>query len=63
MSGRVCLTSDEAFEAGFNEPCQHGRPDPDDCSRCRLTDAEIGRLVVLLQGARHPQEQSANTAA
>lgn len=62
MSGRVCLTPEEAFEAGFNEPCQHGRPDPNDCPRCRLTAAEIGRLVVLLQGAYRPQH-SAQTAA
>lgn len=62
MNRRVCLTPEEAFAAGFNEPCQHGQPDPEDCSRCRLTDAEIGRLVVLLQGAHRPQ-QSTNAAA
>jgi hypothetical protein len=60
---RRCLTPDEAFEAGFNEPCQHGIPDPEDCQRCRLTDAEICRLVVLLQGALAPQVQDATTAA
>lgn len=48
---RVCLTPDEAFEAGFAEPCEHNVPDPEDCSRCRLTSAEVHRLVVLLQGA------------
>ncbi|NUP19844.1 MAG: hypothetical protein HOZ81_27950 [Streptomyces sp.] len=63
MSRRICLTPDEAFEAGFNEPCQHGRPDPNDCTRCRLSDAEIGRLVVLLQGSVRPLTQSAATAA
>ncbi|MDN3021570.1 hypothetical protein [Streptomyces sp. S.PB5] len=62
MNRRVCLTPEEAFEAGFNDSCQHDQPDPNDCPRCRLTDAEIGRLVVLLQGAYRPQ-QSATTAA
>jgi hypothetical protein len=59
---RICMTADEAFQAGFNEPCQHGTP-PDVCSRCRLTDAEIGRLVVLLRGAFAPKPQDAKTAA
>lgn len=59
---RVCMTVDEAFEAGFNEPCEHGTP-PADCPSCRLTDAEIGRLVVLLRGAMAPQPKDAKTAA
>jgi hypothetical protein len=59
---RVVLTIDEAFEAGFNEPCEHGTP-PEDCPSCRLTAAEIGRLVVLLRGALTSQPKDAKTAA
>jgi hypothetical protein len=43
----MCRTRDEAFEAGFTAPCEHGVPLPRDCPRCRLTDAEISRLAVL----------------
>jgi hypothetical protein len=58
--GRVCMTPEEAFQAGFDEPCGHGIADPGDCSRCRLTDAEIGRLVVLLsQPLASPTQESA----
>ncbi|MFJ9377754.1 hypothetical protein [Streptomyces sp. NPDC101455] len=49
MSRRICLSADEAFEAGFKAPCEHLVPDPNDCPRCRLTEAEIRRLVVLLR--------------
>ncbi|WP_329597793.1 hypothetical protein OIE43_18970 [Streptomyces pseudovenezuelae] len=49
MTGRICLTPEEAFEAGFEEPCEHLVPDPSDCPSCRLTEAEIRRLVVLLR--------------
>ncbi|MFJ8140618.1 hypothetical protein [Streptomyces sp. NPDC096013] len=49
MSGRVCLSVDEAFQAGFEEPCQHLVPDPNDCPKCRLTEAEIRRVAVLLR--------------
>jgi hypothetical protein len=59
---QICMTADEAFEAGFNEPCEHGTP-PNACPDCRLTNAEIGRLVVLLRGALTPQPQNAKTAA
>ncbi|MFI0528512.1 hypothetical protein ACH3XX_00510 [Streptomyces scabiei] len=59
---RICKTADQAFEAGFNEPCEHDTQ-PDHCPHCRLTDAEIGRLVVLLRGTRQPQAQDAKTAA
>ncbi|GAA2107566.1 hypothetical protein [Streptomyces synnematoformans] len=43
----MCRTPDEAFQAGWDAPCEHGVPVPDDCPRCRLTGAEIGRLAVL----------------
>lgn len=61
MSGRVCLTPDQAFDAGFAEPCEHNVPDPEDCSRCRLTITEIQRLSVLFRGSivRPAQHSSA----
>ncbi|GAQ61930.1 hypothetical protein [Streptomyces scabiei] len=62
MNRKAGMTVEEAFEAGFSEPCDHGTP-PSDCPRCRLTDAEIGRLVVLLRGALTPQQRDARTAA
>lgn len=49
MTGQICLTPDQAFEAGFSEPCEHLVPDPNDCPQCRLTEAEIRRLAVLLR--------------
>lgn len=48
---RICLTPEEAFEAGFSEPCEHNMQAPEGCPQCRLTSTEIHRLVVLLQGA------------
>lgn len=61
MTGRICRTADEAFQAGFEEPCEHQVPDPEDCPQCRLTEAEIGRLVVLLR--RDPAVPAARTTA
>ncbi|WP_406730776.1 hypothetical protein [Streptomyces sp. NBC_01794] len=46
---KVCRTAEEAFWAGYNAPCEHDVPDPNDCPYCRLTDAEIGRMTVLHQ--------------
>lgn len=51
---RICRTAEEAFEAGWNEPCDHGRPNPGDCPTCGLTDGEITRLSVLLSGLAAP---------
>lgn len=62
MSGRICLTPDEAFEAGFAELCEH-QLGPETCPQCRLTAAEIGRLVVLLHGAARASAQSTTKAA
>lgn len=45
---RICRTPEEAWQAGWDEPCQHGVPDITQCPACRLTEAEIGRLAVLL---------------
>ena len=44
---KVCRTPEEAFEAGWNSPCEHDIADPTKCPRCRLTPAEIGRLAAL----------------
>lgn len=44
---RICRTAEEAFQAGFEAPCEHLVPDPNDCPRCRLTDDEVARLAVL----------------
>ena len=49
MATRVCRTPDDAFLAGWNEPCDHGR-EPGDCPICGLTTAEIAQLSVLLSG-------------
>lgn len=40
-------TFEEAFQQGYDEPCEHGVPDPNDCPKCRLTPEEITRLAVL----------------
>lgn len=49
MTGRICLSPDAAFEAGFEEACEHHVPDPTTCPKCRLTEAEIRRFAVLLR--------------
>lgn len=51
---RICRTPEEAFEAGLTEPCEHGARVAVDCERCRLTEAEIGHLAVLLQSCLRP---------
>lgn len=60
---RICRTPQEAFEAGFNAPCEHGVPRPPNCPRCRLTEAEIGRLAVLLGACLRPAAERSETAA
>lgn len=60
---RICRTPQEAFEAGFNAPCEHLVPDPNDCPRCRLTEAEIRRLAVLLRRRPQTAAESSETAA
>lgn len=44
----MCRTPEEAFQAGWDAPCEHGIPDPTECPECRLTPEEITRLAVLL---------------
>lgn len=63
MTGRICLSTDEAFEAGFNEPCEHHVSDPNACPDCRLSAAEIRRLVVLLRGESLPESAPRAAAA
>ena len=63
MNSRICLSVEQAFEAGFEEPCQHLVPDPDDCPQCRLSDAEIRRLVVLLRSELAPETTARPAAA
>jgi hypothetical protein len=43
----ICRTPEEALQAGLDAPCEHGIPNPNDCPRCALTDAEIAFLVAL----------------
>lgn len=59
---RLCRTPDEAFAAGWNEPCDHGR-DPAACDECAPTEAEIARLVVLLSNLAVPALPQAGRAA
>lgn len=58
MPARICRTADEAFQAGWDEPCDHGL-DPGECSACCLTDAEIARLVLLLSDLASPAPERA----
>lgn len=62
MSGRICLTPDEAFAAGYEEPCEHLVPDPNQCPTCRLSGDEIRRLAVLLR-SEPTAESGPRTAA
>lgn len=59
----ICRTADEAWDAGYNSPCEHGIPDPNDCPECELTPAEIARLVVLHRPYLKPSPVSAAVSA
>lgn len=63
MSGRLCLTPEQAFAVGFEEPCEHLVPDPNDCPKCRLSVSEIRRLVVLLHSGLATEAGARTTAA
>lgn len=63
MTRRICLTPEQAFEAGFEEPCEHLVPDPNDCPKCCLSGAEIRRLVVLLHSGLATDAGARTTAA
>lgn len=62
MSRRLCRTPDDAFAAGWNEPCDHGTA-PDRCDACSPTEAEIAKLVVLLSHLATSALPSAGRAA
>ncbi|MFM9645676.1 hypothetical protein ACKI1S_05945 [Streptomyces galilaeus] len=63
MNGRICLSPDEAFEAGFEAPCEHLVPNPNDCPECRLSGAEIRRLAVLLRSEPLAESRAHRAAA
>lgn len=42
----ICRTAEDAWQAGWNAPCEHGRP-LDGCDQCALTADEITRLAAL----------------
>jgi hypothetical protein len=60
---RICRTPEESAAAGWNAPCEHGVPDPTQCPGCRLTEAEIYRLALLLRPYLVPAEEAARTSA
>lgn len=45
----MCRTPEEAFQAGWDAPCEHGVPDPVDCPGCRLKPEEITRIAILFR--------------
>ncbi|MFJ5532378.1 hypothetical protein [Streptomyces sp. NPDC093261] len=53
----MCQTPEEAFRAGYEEPCEHGIHPVPECPECRLTPGEIARLAVLLRGLRPAEEE------
>lgn len=63
MAARICRTAADAFQAGWDAPCEHHIPDPGDCPECALTDAEIAQLVVLLAGLATPSPATTGQAA
>lgn len=63
MNGRICLSVEQAFDAGFAEPCEHLVPDPNECPKCCLTKAEIRRFAVLLRSDNAPEAGVHTTAA
>ncbi|MCQ9178731.1 hypothetical protein KMT30_06735 [Streptomyces sp. IBSBF 2953] len=63
MGARICRTANEAFAAGWDEPCEHGQPDPGECRQCGLTDVEVERLSVVLGGLATPVRHEERAAA
>lgn len=49
-----CRTPEEAFQAGLTAPCEHGIHPAPECPDCRLTEAEIADLSVLLGAHLRP---------
>lgn len=44
----ICKTPQEAWRAGWEEPCEHGA-DLAECPKCAPTDEEIALLAPLLR--------------
>lgn len=59
----ICRTADDAWQAGYDAPCEHGVADPTACSSCALTPAEIARLVILHRPYLQPPGSRAQSAA
>jgi hypothetical protein len=59
----ICRTPEEAWQAGWDEPCEHGVPDPVDCEHCRLTPEEAVRLAALHRPYLQLTAPSAGTTA
>ncbi|MFE5369201.1 hypothetical protein [Streptomyces mirabilis] len=58
----ICRTPEEAWQAGLELPCEHGvRPLPE-CPDCRLTEAEIADLAVLLGSYLRPTSRDSEAA-
>ena len=60
---RICRTPEEAFQAGWDEPCEHNVPDPTRCPQCRLSEAEIRRLAILHRPHLRLDEAAGHEAA
>jgi hypothetical protein len=59
----ICRTPEEAFQAGWDAPCEHGIPNPVDCEHCRLKPEEITRLAALLGPSLRAAARAAEQAA
>lgn len=44
----ICRTPEDAYRAGYEQPCDHGHP-VSECDDCRLTPTEITRIAALLR--------------
>lgn len=44
----ICRTAEEIRRAAQTEPCDHGYVDLPKCPDCRLTEAEISAIAILL---------------
>lgn len=53
---RICRTPEDAWQAGWDAPCEHGIADITQCPACRLTPAEIGRIAILLRPYMRPAD-------
>jgi hypothetical protein len=59
----MCRTPEEAFQAGWDAPCEHGIPNPVDCPGCRLSPEEITALVVLHRPYLRPSDSAVSQPA